>query len=902
MINADPIVDWLSDLRFRLRALFHRAAVERELDDELRFHIEHEEEKYARAGMDRAEASRRARIAFGGVDRVKEEARDARGVRVLEMVVRDLRYALRGLRAHPGFTLAVVATLALGIGANTAMFGVVDRLMFRPPAYLRDPGSVNRVYLTYEFRGKPIVARSMEYTRYLDLLSGTKSFSQYAAFYTGSFAVGTGDDVRETTVAVVSATYFDFFDAHPVIGRFFDHQEDSVPIGAPVVVIGNAMWKTHFGGRTDVLGQHLQVGPIDATIIGVAPAGFAGTDPTKPVTAFIPITAYANAVDSTYYRYYHWQWAEMMVRRNPGIVPAVASADLTSAYAHSWTLERAMDEGVPAVSIARPRAMVAPMQLSRGPDAGQDAQVVLWVWGVAAVVMLIACANVANLLLGRALRRRREIAVRLALGATRRRLVAQLLVESILLALLGGAAAIPLAQVALGVLRSRFDSQSDALAFTLDHRTLFFAALAAVLTGVLTGLVPALQSAKGDLVTALKAGVREGAHYRSRTRGALLLAQGALSVFLLVCAALFVRSLHNVASLPLGYDVDPVLHVERNFRGTRLTDDQKRQQIASLADAARAIPGVEHVSVTLSVPFWDTETNGFFVPGIDSVQRLGEFTVHVASQEYFKTTGTRILRGRAFDATDRAGASLVAVVSEGMASTLWPGRNAIGQCIKMRADTMPCTSVIGVAENIKQESLTDDNQRFQYYLPFEQVAPTRGSLFIRTRGDARAFAEVVRKRLQPLMSGTSYVSVTPLRDIIDPELRSWRMGATMFTLFGTLALVLAAIGLYSVIAYNVAQRRHEIGLRVALGAHARDVLALVVGEGLRFGIAGIAIGGALALAAGHWVQPLLYGVSAHDPLVFIGVAAVLLIVAGTASAIPALRATRVDPSVALRTE
>ncbi|HEY7860672.1 MAG TPA: FtsX-like permease family protein, partial [Gemmatimonadaceae bacterium] len=314
------------------------------------------------------------------------------------------------------------------------------------------------------------------------------------------------------------------------------------------------------------------------------------------------------------------------------------------------------------------------------------------------------------------------------------------------------------------------------------------------------------------------------------------------------------------------------------------------------------IPGVEHASLTLSVPFWDTESNGFFVPGIDSVQRLGQFTVHVASQDYFATMGTRILRGRGFDAIDRAGAPLVVVVSEGAASALWPGRNPIGQCMKMKSDTMPCTTVVGVAENIRQESLTDDGQRLQYYLPFEQLAPTRGSLLLRARGDSRTIAETVRRRLQPLMPGTSYITVTPMRDIVDPALASWRMGATMFTLFGVLALTLAAIGLYSVIAYDVAQRTHELGLRVALGAHASDVLRLVVKEGMRYALAGIVIGAAIALAAAPWVQPLLFGETARDPLVFAVVAAILVVVAAAASAVPGWRATRVDPSVALRTE
>jgi predicted permease len=902
MISADHLSDWVNDLRYRMRAIFRRAELERELDDELRFHLERESEKNLRSGASSTEAQRRARVAFGGMDRIKEDARDARGVRAIETIMRDLRYAIRGLRAHPGFTLAVIATLALGIGANAAMFGIVDRLMFRPISYLRDPATVNRVYLSYEFRGKPEIEHNIEYTRYLDLTNGTKSFSQVAAVHGGSMAIGSGDDVRESNVEIVSASYFDFFDAHPTLGRFFNRQEDSLPVGAPVVVLGQTFWKTRFGGRADVIGQQLQVGAMNATIVGVAPQGFTGPDPSKPVAAFIPITAYAYPVDSTYYLYYNWGWAEMLVRRKPGISLAAATADVSGAYVNSWNHQRSLGPGVAEASVAHPRAILAPMQLSRGPDAHQDAKVVLWICGVAAVVLLIACANVANLLLGRALRRRREIAVRLALGVTKRRLIAQLLVESVLLALLGGVAGILLGEAGSGLLRALFVPEGEAFGLVADWRTLIFAALVAICAGILTGLAPALQSAAEDLTTALKSGVREGTYRRSRTRGALLLAQGALSVFLLVGAALFIGSLHNVTSLWLGYDVGSVLHVERVMRSTKLSDAQKQLLGTRLLEEVQTIPGIEHAALTQSVPFWDTESNYFSVPGIDSAQRLGDFTRHVASQEYFQTMGTRIVRGRDFEAGDRAGAPLVAIVSQGMASTLWPGHSAIGQCIKVKADTMPCTTVVGVAENIKQESLTDDEQRLQYYLPFEQLAPTRGSLLVRTRGNARDVAETVRRRLQRLMPGTSFVTVTPMRDIIDPQLASWRMGATMFTLFGALALLLAAIGLYSVIAYDVAQRTHELGLRMALGAHARDVLRIVMAEGMRYALAGIAIGAAIALAAGRWVEPLLFGESARDPLVFGGVATILVLVAATACAIPARRATRVDPTVALRAE
>ncbi len=901
MSGGDLLAGFFSDLRYRFRAIFRRAEVERELDDELRDHLERESEKLVRRGLDAADATRRARLEFGGVDQVKEDVRDARGVRAFESVMRDLRYAVRGLRTHPGFTLAVIATLALGIGANTAMFGVIDRLMFRPPAYMHDPASVNRIDLAYTFRGKPYTNESIEYKRYLDLQQASQSIAGSAAIYSDGMAVGTGDAEREMHVAAVSASYFAFFDAHPLIGRFFDSTDDVVPAGAPVVVIGSTLWKTQYGSHVDVLGQQLQVGALNATIIGVAPDGFAGIEASEPVVAFVPITAYANSQFADYAQNYQWGWMNMIVRRKPGVTVAAANADLSRAYVQSWEAERAMSPHNAPVAVARPHALVSPIQSLRGPQGGRDAPIVVWIAGVAAIVLLIACANVANLLLARAFRRRREIAVRLALGVSRTQLIAQLLTESVLLALLAGVAGLVISEAGQGILRTLFLPKSASVGVIDDSRTILFACLIAVVAGLLTGIAPALQSGRSDLTTALKSGVREGGHQRSRTRSVLLLAQGALSVFLLVGAGLFVRSLQNVASIHLGFDVATLLYVSPHFRGQHLSKEDNHALRDRLQAQAEAIAGVERVAQLTTVPLWQSRSESFTVPGIDSVERLGHFNLQMGTVGYFRTIGTRILRGRGFDSTDRHGSPGVAVVSEGMAKAVWPGQNALGQCIKFGSDTMPCALVIGIAENIKANDVIDDNG-LQYYRSLEQSEPENVSLFVRTRGDARPLAETVRKELQALMPGSSYITVTPMHDIVDPNLSSWRMGATMFMLFGVLALVLAAIGLYSVIAYNVAQRTQELGLRIALGAPARDVLRMILGEGLRFGLAGIVVGALIALAAGHWVQPLLYGVSAHDPLVFVAVAAVLAIVAIAASAIPARRAMRLDPSIALRTE
>ena len=898
--------DLLSEFRYRFRAVFRKRSVEHDLDDEIRFHIDQEAKKLEASGLPPHEAHRQARIAFGGVERIKEDTRDVSGVSWLEVLLQDLRYAARGLRARPAFTASVTLTLGLGIGANVAMFGIVDQLLIRPPAYLRDPGRVHRIYLTSVSDGRDVTDGFTEYARYRDFARLTKTLDATAVLAWNQFAVGVGEDAKEMPIGIVSASFWSFFDAKPALGRYFTASEDSIPTGSPVAVLSYAFWQARYGGSPDVLGKSVQIGPVPCTVIGVAPAGFVGIPDDGVPAAFIPATVYGYGVSSArgridYYNTYNWGWLSVIVRRKPNVSLEAANADLTNAYRLSWAAERAISPNIPPVEIARPRAAAGPVVFERGPNATPVASIALWIAGVATIVLLIACANVANLLLARALFRRREIALRLALGASRRRLLAQLLTESLLLGTLGGAAGIATAQWGGAILRSLFLSDVASADVVRDARTLAFAGAAALIAGLMTGLVPAVQAGRAALAPALKTGSRDGTYQRSRTRTMLLVLQGALSVLLLVGAGLFVRSLHNVRSMRLGYDVDPVLYVHLNLRGLRLPVDQRAELARRLVDAARAIPEVESAARGISVPFWSTEGLGFTVPGVDSVRRLGHFTVQMASADYFTTTGTRILKGRGFTAADRADGALVAAVSQGMAEAVWPGREAIGQCIKIDRPTDPCRIVVGVVENIHQNSLTE-SQKLQYYLPIDQMRPNEADVFVRTRGNASAHAETVRRALQKVMPGASYVTATPMREIIDPRQRSWQIGATMFLVFGTLALVLAAIGLYSVIAYGVAQRTQEIGVRIALGAGVTDVIRLVLGQGLRFAALGIVVGGAAAWWASKWVGPLLFSVSPKDPVVYGTVAVVLLAAALLASAIPAVRAARVDPNVALRSE
>ncbi|MEO5818253.1 MAG: ADOP family duplicated permease [Gemmatimonadaceae bacterium] len=903
-----------SDLRYRLKALFNRSALERELDDELRFHLECEADKYVREGATRADAERMARVALGGVARTKEDTREARGLVLIQTLTQDLRYAIRGIRNRSGFTAAIVLTLGLGIGTNAAMFGIIDRLMFRPPAYLSEPSLVHRVYGRYLVDGQESTDNGFSFTKFTDLVRSTTSFSQLAAVAYRKLAVGERDEVAEVNVAIVSAALFTMFDAPPVQGRYFTTEEDLPPLGAPVAVLGHAFWQLHYGDA-NVIGKSLRIGDGVFTIIGVAPEGFAATSEEGPPAVFIPLSTFAGLRQGTrYIQNYGWTWMDVIVQRRKGVSITAANADLSLAYSRSWDAQRAGDVAqaagtggrFPTATEARVRAEAGPLLFARGPQADQSAHVATWVMGVAVIVLLIACANVTNLLLAHAVRRRREIALRLALGVTRRRLLQHLLTESLLLALLGGAFGMLVAQIGGRVMRGMFLHAEDSVVATTDGRMILFVVVVTAGVALLTGLAPALYAIRGNVADALKAGSREGHYRKSAIRTGLLIFQGAFSVVLLVGAGLFVRSFSHVRAQRLGYDVAPVAYAEMSRRGTKLTRDESNVLSERLREVASTVPGVLSASLTISVPFWSYEGRGApYVPGVDSVRTLGQFAIQAGSSSYFSTVGTRIIRGRGFTEEDRENSLPIVVVSESMAKALWPGKDAIGRTMRVGADTNPFMTVVGVAEDMKAQEIVGTAE-FWYYLPIDQFKVRFGganpSLFIRVAGRSEDYTEVLRRRLQEVMPGEAFMKVVPLASLIAPRQRSWEFGAKMFVGFGVLALMLAAIGLYSVIAYMVAQRSHELAIRVALGASFNGVIRMIVMQGVSFAAIGIVIGGIIAFGAGRWIEPLLFAQKANDPVVYGIVASVLLVVALLASMRPALRAARVDPMTSLRSD
>jgi predicted permease len=816
---------------------------------------------------------------------------------ILSVMLDSLGYAARGLRRSPGFTAAVVVTLALGIGVNATMFGIVDRLLLREPGQVRDADQVRRLYAhLHNRRSGPLVyQRAMAYLDFTDWQEAT-SFASVGAYWPNEMTLGRGEDAVRLNGGLASASFFRTLGLEPELGRFFDESEDQAG-AAGVTVLSYGLWQRRFGGDPSVLGRTLDIGRGSYTVIGVAPRGFNGVD-LEAVDLWAPLHAYTIERETDRWkRTRNYYWIKVIARLADGV--SVEAAESEATHLHRNGRREHIDQGYYDENV---RVVAAPLVEARGPNASRESKVSILLAGVSLIVLLIACANVANLLLARSLRRRKEIAVRLALGISRGRLTGLLLTESIVLAALGAVAALLVASWGGDFIRHTLLPDVAWTESPVGFRVLAFTALLALVAGIISGIVPALQAGRFDLTNDLKDSARAGTVRRSRTRVALLVVQGALSVVLLVGAGLFVRSLQRLEGLDLGLDPRPVVYAMLELEPReRTTEEAVRVHERSL-ERLRAMPAVEHASASGGMPFWGGSIEDVFIPGLDSVPAPPPGPhMEMVTPDYFATLGIAMRRGRDFDERDAVGAPPVAVVNELMARALW-GDDPLDKCFHIAAPDAPCTRVVGVVADSHRMFLTE-TRKWVYYLPAAQYSEeVPSAILLRARGDAAQLAPVVQRELLTGDPDIRYAVVRPLQEMIDPHYRSYRLGASVFGLFGLLALIVAAFGLYSVLAFNVAQRTHEIGVRSALGATRGRIVAQFLRESVTLAAIGILLGLVIAIAAGGTLAPLLYEISPRDPAVLIVVTVALLLAAAAAGVLPATRAARIDPNAALRVE
>jgi predicted permease len=824
-----------------------------------------------------------------------------------EEMFQDLRYGVRMLAKNPGFTLAAVLCLALGIGANTAIFGVINAALLRPLPAATEPDRLVAVSRGDE-SGTPL-----SYPDFVALRERNEVLTGIAAFTPVPLSFGNGDRSEVALGALASGNYFDVLGVRPILGRAFLPEEDRTPGAHPVVVLSHRFWQSRLNGDAGVIGQTVVLNGQRFTVIGVAPAGFDGTSMPVKVALWMPMMMYKQAMPGAppdLLDNVRLTRFDAVGRLKPGVPMEQAQVAIE-------TIHRQMEQANPlpadqrsgpnasrSLKLVHLRGIFGPLRSMAAMPSKLLATTVL-------IVLLIACANVANLLLARAATRRKEIAVRLALGATRLRLVRQLLTESLLLALLGAVAGLVLAywlnQLLMAFKPPFPPPHTFSLDLPLDGRALAFTLLLAVVTGVGFGLIPALQASRPDVVPALKdESGTEGRRRWLNLRDALVVAQMALSLVLLVGAGLFVRGLQRAQSFDLGFKPDNVLAVSFDLGLQGYNEARGREFLHHVTERLERLPNMQSVSVANFLPLGfvgratDVTPEGRDLPPQERPS-AGYFAV---GQRYFETLGTPLLRGRDFTARDTTGAPAVVIISEGLAQHLWPNEEALGKRLHLGGPDGPLCEVIGIVGDAKnsQFSPLDGPAPPTVYRSFAQSYSARASLVMRTGGDPRGLIPVVRREVASLDQNLPPHELQPLTENVALALWSVRTGAAILSIFGVLGVVLAAIGMYGVMSYAVARRTREIGVRMALGAQAGNVLKLIVGQGMALALIGAGIGLAAAWAVTRLLANQLYGVSATDPVTFAGVSLFLIGVALVACYLPARRATRVDPLAALRHE
>ena len=884
-----------------LRTILQRSRMENEMDAELRFHVEARADDLVRSGVTRQDALRRARLEFGGIERAKEECRDARGTSFIETLLQDIRFASRILRKSPRFTAVAVLTLAVGIGASAAVFSLVNAILLRPLPY---PDS-GRIVLP-ELISPPGVNLGSEYIpwgqlQFRMLTRDAHPFQTVSAFQNDSFNMTGAGEPTFLDGFRASQEFFSSLGVSPALGRAFTAEEDQ-PGHEYEVIISDRLWRERFGADRNILGRAVELNGYAYSVVGVMPAGFAFPRAEEMPSSFnfpeepqlwVPLAIAAEPKPGP-------SELALIGRLTPGVTiqQAQAAMDLITKHDeeqdHRWT--------------GWFNTRVVPLQRQVVGDTRRPLQLML---GAVCIVLLIACSNVANLLLTRALARRREFTLRAALGAGRARLIRQLLTESLLIAVGAGAVGILIAHAGIYFVKTLGPSNIPRLReVTLDLPVLAFALGVSLATGMLFGLAPAIGAARENLVDSLKEGSQKsgGSRISPRLRNALLVSQVALALVLVVSAGLLTRTLFQLLGADGGFNAERVLTFQLPLPALKYADqDHIVTLFQNVLERLRAMPGVQSAGIGETVPLGgEGESTVIRTPDRPAASQkempFANFTI--ISPGYFSAIGTPLLRGRDFQETDTKDSMPVAIVNVAMERKFWAREGALGKQVGPGSTRYPLLTIVGVVPDVKHASLREETAPEMYVLYNQKPWPSMLNMRValRTKAAPAGVTESVREAVHAIDPDLPLAKVATLATLVDDSMSQPRFSVLLLGSFGVLALLLAAIGMYGVISYSVLQRTQEIGIRMALGAQRHKVFRMVLGQGARLAAMGIAIGLVAALGVTRLMARFLFGVRPTDPLTFAGVSLLLLGIALLACYLPARRAMRVDPMVALKYE
>ena len=912
-MNRDPNAKGVRRT-FRLNA--SKESIARSVEEEIEFHLASRTQLLMEQGVDAAEARAQAEREYGDVSASRHELvrvdaalhrRESRGAS-MDSVREDFRYGIRSYLREPGFTALAITTLAVGIAAAVAMFGIVDRLLLRYPAGISEPATLSRVYLS-ETEGSPAeehITDILGYEHYDALTKFPNAFPGVAAYLSEEVPIGTGPTAHKLAMNSVTPGFFRMLGVRAAVGRTLDDAQDG---NTPFMVVSHRYWRDRLHSDPRAIGSAIAIGPTTYTVIGITAPGFAGLD-IKPADAWISLEQRGPQwMGPTWKKPFMARWLRLVVRENTAVPEIARIQAATSAHIAAARLpnEFRSTTKVDKHEQARLGSLIPGRSLTRASSQGsvaQTASVSVWLLGMAVLVLLVACANVANLLLARVLRRSSDYAVRNALGVSRYRLFQQQLVETIILA---GAACI--AGTVLAVIASRMATHIllpgvQVEEMLLSGRALAVSLATATVLIVVTGLWPALRALRTDVAETLKATTRGGGVGSARLRGGLLVVQAALVVIVLFAASAFQRSLANALAVPLGLDPSNVMLVSYEMETDSVSGLSRGELYERAETALESVPEVAAVSVASTAPFWGSMSGGpIYTTPDDSIgfsdtknEYGGGPYMNSVGPGYFKALSTRIILGRVFNRSDVEGSAPVAVVSMSLARRLWPNENPMGKCFWARNRTKPCHTVVGVVDDTERLEI-DTRPELQYYVPMSQRRFTRGAnlLIVRTRDGNAASVRAVQRSMQSVVASAPYVDITPLSRRIEPFRQSWRLGSHVLGAFGLLTLMIAAVGLYGVINYNALARRREFGVRTALGATHGELASLMIRDAVMLVGFGLLIGLFAAVPLGALMRPLLYEAEPLNAVTIIGVVVIMTVTAVAAAAVPGIRNTRVHP-------